>query len=115
MKYFFSLRINTKPEHSITLNDILGVESNNPQISWGYNLKVKDDGYTNFIECFLNILEGKYDKLSDLDITRDDISIWLIYEYEGQCNMEFAPNDLKRLGDNGITLCISCYEASSGI
>jgi hypothetical protein len=26
--------------------------------------------------------------------------------------MEFSPEDMKRMGENGITLCISCWESS---
>jgi hypothetical protein len=40
----------------------------------------------------------------------DEVSIWYLYEYSGQCNMEFEPQDLKRLGNLGVRLCISCWE-----
>jgi len=112
MRYFFSLEIIANSEQADKITQILGVESNYPQVAWGYKLVVKDNAYTNFIDCFLSILEGKYDKLQEIGITRDQISIWMIYEYEEQCNMEFSPSDMKRLGDNGITFCISCYENS---
>lgn len=110
MKYFFSLRIDAKSEQASKINSILGIESNYPQVPWGLKLVVKDDKYCNFIDYFLGILQGKYDKLQDIGIMREDISIWIIYEYKEQCNMEFAPVDMKKLGDSGITLCISCYE-----
>lgn len=38
------------------------------------------------------------------------ISIWRYYEYDEQCNFEFSPQELKRMGDNGITFCISCWD-----
>ena len=44
-----------------------------------------------------------------------NISIWCLYEYDEQCNMEFQPNELKRLGDAGITLCISCWRRGDNI
>ena len=43
-------------------------------------------------------------------ISREDISIWVLYEYEGQCNMEYDPESMKKLGESGILLCISCWE-----
>jgi hypothetical protein len=110
MKYFFSLRINTKKELISKINDILGTEANYPQVGWGHELESNDIEYINFIEYYMNILEGKFDKLLEIGITRNDISIWIIYSYEEQCNLDFTPNDLKKLGDNGVALCISCYK-----
>lgn len=110
MKYFFSLRITADSEQVDKITHILGVEPNCPQDTWGYKLNIEDDAYVNFIDIFLNILEGKYDKLYAIGIARDNISIWMIYEYEEQCNMEFLPSDMKKLGDNGITFCVSCYD-----
>ena len=111
MKLFYSLRINAKQEQSAKITTILGIEPNYPQVGWGYKIIVKYGEYFNFIDYFTSMLSGKYEKLEDIGITRDKISIWMIYEYEEQCNMEFTPEDLKKLGDNGINLCVSCYEA----
>ena len=49
-------------------------------------------------------------KLESIGISREDISIWVLYEYEGQCNMEYDPVSMKKIGENGIVLCISCWE-----
>lgn len=70
------------------------------------------DPYIDFINEFLDLLEGKYDQLLKIGIARDDITVWMLYEYDGQCNMEFLPEQMKRLGANGITLCVSCWESS---
>lgn len=113
MRYFFSLQISASSEQADRITNILGVVPNHPLVSWGYKLIVKDNTYTNFIDIFLGILEGRYEKLQDIGITKDDITIWMIYEYEEQCNMEFTPNDMKRLGDSGVTFCISCYKSSN--
>jgi len=55
-------------------------------------------------------LEGKYDLLSKRGIEKPYISIFMLYEYDGQCNMEFRPEDMKRIGEHGIGFCISCWE-----
>jgi len=68
-----------------------------------------NDDYFDFINLFLDILDGKYMQLASIGISKADISLWFLYQYEDQCNMEFLPNDLKRLGNNGIGLCISCW------
>lgn len=49
--------------------------------------------------------------LKEIGIDRDMISVWYLYKYDEQCNMEFSPERMKRLGDNGITLCISCWSS----
>jgi len=113
MKYFFSLRIEAQLEQVPKITNILGIEPNYPQVAWGYKLVIKENTYTNFIDYFLGILEGKYDKLRKIGITKEEISIWMIYEYDEQCNMEFAPSDMKKLGDSGISFCVSCYNAAN--
>jgi hypothetical protein len=102
------------------LTTILGVKPsgdfsnfpNNIPSSWTYEvIDDKADEYFDFINVFLDLLETKYSDLEKLNIQRSDISIWLFYEYDQQCNMEFDPVRLKRLGDNGITFCISCWDS----
>ncbi|WP_333601322.1 hypothetical protein [Flavobacterium sp.] len=115
MKYFYRLQISFSPnkETLSSLNSILGIEylteDENPS-EWWYKVEQNEsDEYFDFINQFLNILETKYSDLEKLNIKRDDITIWMIYEYDDQCNMAFDPQRLKRIGENGITLCISCY------
>lgn len=61
---------------------------------------------------FLNLLEGKYQQLSEVGVSREDITIWKYYEYDdGQCNMEFHPEITRRLGENEIVLCVTCWES----
>ena len=70
----------------------------------------KEDSYIDFINVYLNILEPKFEELESVGIKRDDISVWRIYGYNQQCSMEFSPTEMKRLAENGITLCIDCFE-----
>ena len=79
---------------------------------WCFEIEQKEnDKYFDFINRFLDMLEGKYEQLELVGISKEDISVWFLYQYENQCNMEFLPKDLKRLGSNEISLCISCWEA----
>lgn len=66
--------------------------------------------YFNYIDFFLDILENKYEELKKIWIESNDITIWRLYRYNNQCNMEWHPEELKRLWDNWITLCVSCWE-----
>lgn len=78
---------------------------------WSYEVEVKDEENSfDFINNFLDILEPKFDELEKSQISKSDITFWLLYEYDQQCNMEFNPKEMKRLGENEITLCVSCWE-----
>ena len=104
-----------------SISELLGVKPrdkdfsrfpNSIPSSWSYEVITKEkDPYFDFINNFLDILESKYVKLAELGVQRGDITIWNYYEYDQQCNMEFDPLRLKRLGDNGITFCISCWDS----
>lgn len=79
---------------------------------WTYEVICEDeDPHFDFINEFLNILEDNYERLCEIGVEKSYILIWLFYEYDSQCNMEFDPNRLKRLGENGIKLCISCWDS----
>lgn len=109
MKYFFSLRIMATDEQSAKISHVLERASNDVSGGWTIDIDVNGE-YVDFINYFLEILDGKYEKLQEIGIERNNISIWMIYGYDQQCNMEFHPENLKKLGDNGIVLCVSCYQ-----
>ena len=78
---------------------------------WTYSVETNDEiPYYDFINLFLDILEPNFENLEKLGIKRDDISFWHLYEYDQQCAMEFNPKEMERLGKNGITLCIDCWQ-----
>jgi len=111
MKLYYSLRIEVKVDQFELVNNILGIKSNNPSFWEVQYEQTFDEEYCSYIKHFINILENKYNQLLSINIHREDISIWILYEYENQCNLEFNPDELKRIGEEGITLCISCWEA----
>lgn len=112
MSAFYRLKIDfTGDGVREKITAIMGENSNVEHSSWELERVIQDgDIYTDYVSYFLNLLDGNYDKLSTLGIGRDDISIWLLYEYLEQCNMEFLPHNLKRMGENGIVLCVSCWQ-----
>jgi hypothetical protein len=111
MSTFYSLRIDTDEAQYELVSDILGVKQNSPKGGWIYEVIVRDnDPPFNFTDEFTSLMRGKMDLLRKLNITEDDIAIWIIYEYRGQCNFEFSPKELEKLSSLKITLCISCYD-----
>lgn len=114
IEYTYILKIDCELQQINNITQIIGKEPSKKDIIWELILTEKDsDLPLDFINIFLNLLENKFDKLLELGIQRNDITIWMLYKYEGQCNMEFTPQDMKRLGENEITLCISCWESSN--
>jgi hypothetical protein len=111
MAYYYSLRIDAPIEKYKEIDSILGVKSNYPQAGWGLKLIEEDDDESIFfIKYFLSILDGKYEKLEKIGVKRKDITIWMLYAYDSQCNMEFSPEDMYNIGKENITLCVSCWD-----
>jgi hypothetical protein len=108
----YELRINTEEKFYDNVSSIVELHPESYKYGWSYEIVFeKQKDYYNIIAKLLDSLEGKYEELQKLGITNNDISIWVIYGYNNQCNMEFEPMTLERLGKRGIALCISCYEA----
>lgn len=111
MTYFYQLQIKCLDSQILEINSILGVKSNMPQVEWGLEVIQKDeDEYIPFINYFLSLLNNKYDDLEKIGIKRTDITIWMLYAYDSQCNMEFSPENMYNLGKEKITLCVSCWD-----
>lgn len=116
MKYMYILDIGDSNIHQKDqISDILNIKPNIDYLgAWNYLIEYDDNDveneYKDFAYEFTTILDGKYDCLKYIGINREDITAWFIYNYEYQCNMEFSPQQLKMLGDNGITFCITCYD-----
>ena len=111
----FNLKIFSDTAHHTDIDRILGVNGNkNVPNLWIYELIEKDqDPHIYFIEIFTGLLKEKFQKLESIGVGRDNISIWAIYDYEGQFNVEYLPSDLRLLGEVGVTFCISCWESSN--
>ena len=40
----------------------------------------------------------------------DSAEVWIVEYFDGQMNMEYTPDELKKLAQLGLPLCVSCYE-----
>jgi hypothetical protein len=107
-------------EHYEQLSKILGVVpwklpdnniSENPHGTWVYELQESEtDDPIHFINVFLDLLDSKFAELEEIGVSKNDITFWFLYEYHHQCGMEFHPEEMKRLGESGIVLCIDCWQ-----
>ena len=114
MKITYSLKVESDELSSKEISKIIGKESSVPEhLHWTTSILEKEsDPPIDYVEEFLGFLEDKYEILNRHGIENSDISIWIYYAYDEQCNLEFSPMDMKRLGECGITLCISCWPDS---
>lgn len=75
MRAFYSLRIETEEIKYNLVSDIIGLRRNSFHGGWTYEVIVGDsDPPFNFIDGFTSALEGKFDKLAELNITPKKIS-----------------------------------------
>ena len=78
---------------------------------WRCEIKRTEDSECfDFISFFSSMLKDNFKNLRTFGIKKEDITIWLLYEYDQQCNMEFSKHQLKKLASLGITFCISCWQ-----
>jgi len=112
MAYYYSLRINSNDKVIYdSLTKSFGEGGEMADGSWGIEIEKGDEDNFDFIRHFTELLESKAEVLKTLSVSADDISLWLLYKYEGQCNLEFTPEQLSSLASKKIALCISCWEA----
>lgn len=93
------------------VSDILNVTPTDVCDTTWELLTVEQDqeDYQDFINFFLAILDGKYEQLEEIGVMRENINILATYEYNGQCNTEFTPEEMLKLGSNGIALGVTCW------
>ena len=111
----YILRINTDKERYNIITSLLALQPTSIESYWECSINENSILFTDSINYFLDLIEKNIEKLNQNKIISENISIWCLYEYDEQCNMEFHPNELKRLGDAGITLCISCWRRGDNI
>lgn len=107
----YELRISSDEIQKVGIEAILGISNGDQDFSWWQMIIEEDEAlYNGVLPHFLSLMELHIDELRGIGISSDMITIWYLYAYENQCNMEFDPEFTLRLGKLGITLCISCWE-----
>lgn len=110
MRYQYILRITGAEPAEI--GRVLGKASSDDAGDWSLVLdEGPNDPPTPFVDVFFRVLEGRFGALEQVGVARNDITVWVLYEYDQQCNLEFPATDLERLGNAGISLCVSCWQA----
>lgn len=117
MEVAYELKIWSNKVSSNKISEILEKKSDDSEYNWwSYKILETDSApHSSYIDELLNILEGKYKILNQSGVDNSDIEVWILYEYDDEGKLEFSPTTMKRLGENGITLCISCWQAGGYI
>ncbi|GAO44124.1 hypothetical protein [Flavihumibacter petaseus] len=78
--------------------------------SWSVLFDIDEMGFNKAFDSAFNILRSMNEK--NILPHNDDgrVAIWFMYEYEGQCNIEFPLSLIKEMAELNITLNISCWE-----
>jgi hypothetical protein len=114
MKSRFVLKVDCEEDQESLVTKILEREPDIDEAYWQISIYQEKDSYpVNYIQDFIKVLNGKYDALHQLGIQKSNISVWYYYEYDQECNIEILPEEMKLLSDNGIVLCISCWQNSN--
>lgn len=93
----------------LLIDKILGI-NHNTDCFWQFRIEDEEESMY-YMHFLMDLLKNKYADLLKIGVERDVISIWRLYEYDQQCNMEYSPSILKRMADNGVTFCISCWDS----
>ena len=63
------------------------------------------------IAWLLDLIEKNKEILFNLGVNFSESEIWMVYNYDKQCNIEFDAVLLERMGNLGLKLCVSCEES----
>ena len=108
----FWLTIYGKNINLAKIEELLEVKLDNNRIFVPDDLPEDPDGPIHYDEIawLLDLVEKNKKELLDLGVDFSDSQIWMIYYYDKQCNMEFDPDLMERMGKLGLKLCVSCQE-----
>jgi hypothetical protein len=109
MSSFYRLQIHGDAEQKQAVERLLGNSTDDPALDWGWVIEEDSYRFPHAIPLFLDVITRYGDALAQLGLSAERITVWYCYEYDQQCNMEFGPALLKRMGELEVTLCISCW------
>lgn len=109
MKMYCQLRIDSIDSIYSKISEILSIDIADYSNGWIYEIELNNLSYIDAINVFLNILDNKYEELKKLEITKNDITFWILIENNGQSNIELDPEFMKNIGNTDVSLCISFW------
>lgn len=115
----FELQIIREGIADIPLAEIFNISRANVSVNqqfWRWrNVQYHQQNCFDYLHHYQELIQEHYPSLKKLDIKRQDISIKMQYRYQGSCNLELHPETLYNLGRSGISLEISCEQATRAV
>lgn len=115
MSRFFSLKIEGASKSFDVVSEIFKYVPVDDNLDWEYTIDEDISTIENPLEYLVELLTDKLPQLIQLGFKKENISLWYLYEYDIQCNMEFSSDLLFKIAKLGIDFCISCWEKGSFI
>lgn len=113
MSKYFSIRIRNTHEVFDTVSEVFSYVPKDKNADWELIIEEKMNDIDDPLGYLVMLLTDKLSQLDQIGISKEYISLWYLYEYEDQCNMEFSSELLNRIGSLGIDFCISCWEKNN--
>ena len=106
----FWMTVYCKDIDRIKIEELFQVKLDGDRIRVPDDLPEDPDGPIHYKEIawLLNLVEKNKKELLEMGVDLSDAQIWMIYYYDKQCNMEFDPDLMERMGKLGLKLCVSC-------
>ena len=105
----YVLKISTKSLNAKIVNSAIKQNPTSINPYWELEINEQSAYFTNAINYLIDTIEQSKEDLKQDGIKNEDFSIWVYFVYKEQCNLEFNPSELIRLGKNRISLCVSCW------
>ncbi len=106
----YNLTIEVEKKYQEMVCKLINIEPTILENHLEFAIDQESKGYWEAILYFIDFIENNIDKLQEMNVKRENMTIWILYAYENQCNLEFDARILKKLGECGVSLCISCWE-----
>ena len=112
MNIYCSLRIKAG-QNLGAINKIMDMNINNETSGlWMFEVEASElNPYPKILNQFVDLIEIKLPILNNIGVNKDDITIWLLIESDGeeQTNIEFNAELLLKLSKTVVSFCISSW------
>ena len=113
MNIYCSLRIKAG-QNLDAINKIMDMNINNETSGlWMFEVEASElNPYPKILNQFVDLIEIKLPILNNIGVNKDDITIWLLIESDGeeQTNIEFNAELLLKLSKTVVSFCISSWQ-----
>ena len=114
MNIYCSLKIRTDQNWD-AVNEIMDMNTNEKASNyWMYEVEASDHNpYPKILNHFIDLIAAKFSTLRSIGINKNDISVWLLVESNGeeQNNLEFNAELLSKISLYVTSFCISSWVA----